>query len=220
MRTDLRSADGVPPVHQVPEIGHAGLTDVGVKRSHNQDAFAVHTAGDPAAWQRGGHVFIVADGMGGHAVGEKASAKAAGEIPHTYLKYADEGPATALRRAFLEANAGIHAVGQENPEFRGLGTTATALILRPEGAWLGHVGDSRAYRVRDGWVEQLTYNHSLQWELARREGVRPEDLPEAAILDGVKIAFLVAACASCLAIVASSFRSSMPRAVAVPAGGK
>ena len=73
-------------------------------------------------------------------------------------------------------NAGIHAIGQENPEFRGMGTTSTALILRPEGAWVGHVGDSRAYRIRDGVAEQLTFDHSWVWEIAKRQGVDPDDL--------------------------------------------
>lgn len=160
------------------DIEHAGLTDVGIRRSHNQDAFSVQQAPDKEYWHRVGHVFIVADGMGGHAVGEKASAKAAQEIPLTYAKLIQEGPANALRRAFLEANAGIFQVGQTNPEFRGLGTTATALVIRPEGAWVGHVGDSRAYRIRDGRIEQLTFDHSYAWEMARRLGVPPEDLSD------------------------------------------
>ena len=159
-------------------IEHAGLSHVGVRRSHNQDAYAVQLASDAESWRRAGHIFLVADGMGGHAVGEKASAKAAQEIPHTYFKYAQDGPIPALRRAFLETNAGIHAVGQENPEFRGLGTTATALVLRADGAFVGHVGDSRAYRVRDGQIEQLTFDHSLVWALARQAGRPPEELTE------------------------------------------
>src|SRR5262245_33663284 len=114
--------------------------------------------------------------MGGHAVGEKASEKAARDIPHTYQKHADEGPVPALRKAFGEANAGIHTLGQANPEFKGMGTTATALVLRPEGAWVGHVGDSRVYRVRDGQIEQLTYDHSATWEFARRQGIAPEEV--------------------------------------------
>src|SRR5262249_6773699 len=80
----------------------------------------------------------------------------------------------ALRRAFLEANSTIHARGQQNPEFAGMGTTATTLLLRPEGAWVGHVGDSRAYRVRGEQIEQLTFDHSLVWELARRHHVPPD----------------------------------------------
>jgi protein phosphatase len=154
----------------------ARLTDVGVKRSHNQDACAAQPAVDEAGYRSHGHVFVVADGMGGHAVGEKASAKAVRDIPFLYSKHARDGIIPALRRAFQEANAAIYAIGQQNPEFRGLGTTSTALILRPEGAWIGHVGDSRAYRIRSGKAEQLTFDHSWVWEIARRQGVDPDEL--------------------------------------------
>ena len=78
------------------EIEHSGVTDVGLKRSHNQDAFTVQTAPDREHWETVGHLFIVADGMGGHAVGEKASAKAVQEIPLTYVKHVQDGPAAAL----------------------------------------------------------------------------------------------------------------------------
>ncbi|MBX9585364.1 MAG: protein phosphatase 2C domain-containing protein [Gemmataceae bacterium] len=157
-------------------VRFAALTDVGVKRSHNQDACAAQPAADAAAFAAHGHVFVVADGMGGHAVGEKASAKAVRDIPFLYLRYAKDGAGAALRRAFQEANAGIFTIGQENPEFRGLGTTGTALVVRPDGAWVGHVGDSRAYRVRRGLAEQLTFDHSWVWEIARRQGVDPDEL--------------------------------------------
>ncbi|QDU20467.1 PP2C family protein-serine/threonine phosphatase [Urbifossiella limnaea] len=157
-------------------VRYAALTDVGVKRSHNQDACLPVPAADEAAWRDHGHVFVVADGMGGHAVGEKASFKAVRDIPQIYNKHARDGAAAAIRRAFTEANHGIYSIGQENPEFRGLGTTAVALFLRPEGAWVGHVGDSRAYRFRDGKAEQLTFDHSWVWEIARRQGVDPDEL--------------------------------------------
>ncbi len=157
-------------------VQYARLTDVGVKRSHNQDACAAQPAVDAPGFEAIGHLFVVADGMGGHAVGEKASAKAVRDIPFLYQKHAREGVLVALRRAFTETNAGIHAIGQENPEFRGMGTTSTALVLRPEGVWVGHVGDSRAYRIRDGQAEQLTFDHSWVWEIARRQGVDPDDL--------------------------------------------
>lgn len=157
-------------------IEHACRTDVGVRRSHNQDSLGVHMAGDVERWREHGHIFIVADGMGGHAVGEKASAKAARDIPHLIPKLAPEGPAAAIRKAYFETNTGIHSIGQENPEFRGLGTTATTLWLRPEGAYIGHVGDSRVYRLRGLTLEQLTFDHSAVWELAKRQGVTPEQL--------------------------------------------
>jgi protein phosphatase len=157
-------------------IDYATLTDVGIRRSHNQDAFAVLPAGDAEHWQQCGHVFLVADGMGAHAVGELASKLAADSIPHIYSKHAHEGAAAALRKAFVETNLTIHTRGQQNRDFEGMGTTGTALLLRPEGAWVAHVGDSRAYRVRDGKIEQLSFDHSLLWELARRQRVNPEEL--------------------------------------------
>ncbi len=134
------------------------------------------SAGDPEQWQQRGHLLVVADGMGAHAVGELASKMAADSIPHIYSKHAQDGPANALRRAFVEANLTIHNRGQAIPEFEGMGTTATALVLRPDGAWIGHVGDSRAYRVRDGKIEQLSFDHSLLWELARRQKKSPEQI--------------------------------------------
>jgi len=158
------------------EIEYASHTDVGVRRSHNQDSHVAMPAADDEHWRQVGHVFLVADGMGAHAVGEKASEMAAREIPHLYSKYAQEGPLGALRRAFVDANNTIHNFGRQNVEFKGTGTTGTALVLRPEGAWVGHVGDSRAYRIRAGVIEQLSFDHSLLWELARRQRKNPDEL--------------------------------------------
>jgi protein phosphatase len=154
-------------------IEHASLSDVGVRRSHNQDNHATLLAGDPEKWRTQGHLFLVADGMGAHAVGEKASEMAAQLIPLAYHKQAQHGPVQALRKAFIEANTTIHNRGQQNREFEGMGTTGTALVLRPDGAWVGHVGDSRVYRIRDGIIEQLSYDHSLIWEFARRQRIDP-----------------------------------------------
>jgi serine/threonine protein phosphatase PrpC len=164
------------PVIGFDSFEYASLTDVGIRRSHNQDAHASLLASDPAQWHEQGHIFLVADGMGAHAVGELASELAVSLIPHTYHKYAPQGGVPALRKAFIEANASIHAKGQQNPEFGGMGTTTTALLIRPEGAWIGHVGDSRAYRIRGGHIEQLSFDHSLVWEMARRQGVDPDGL--------------------------------------------
>jgi serine/threonine protein phosphatase PrpC len=165
-------------VTRFDQIEYTSLTDVGVRRSHNQDNHAVLLAGDDDQWRQRGHLFLVADGMGAHAVGEKASEQAASVIPHTYGKHAQHGPAPALRKAFVEANASIHACGQANREFEGMGTTATALLLRPEGAWVSHVGDSRVYRIRGGIIEQLSYDHSLVWEYARLKHIDPEEVED------------------------------------------
>src|SRR5205807_2129187 len=75
-------------------------------------------------------------------------------------------------------NASIHAFGQQNREFEGTGTTSTALLLRPEGAWISHVGDSRVYRIRAGQIEQLSYDHSLVWEYARIKQIDPDKVQD------------------------------------------
>jgi protein phosphatase len=164
------------PVTGFDDIEYASLTDVGIRRSHNQDAHVLMPATDPDLWRQCGHVFLVADGMGAHAVGELASKMAVDNIPHIYSKHAREGAVPALRKSFVEANCTIHTRGRQNREFQGMGTTATALILRPEGAWIAHVGDSRVYRVRGGVIEQLSFDHSLIWELARRQQKQPEEM--------------------------------------------
>ena len=160
------------------QIEYACQTDVGVRRSHNQDSHAVKLAPDDEQWRERGHLFLVADGMGGHAVGEKASEQAVQVIPHSYVKHAAEGPIAGLRKAIEEANETIHSCGQQNREFEGMGTTGTALVLRPEGAWVGHVGDSRVYRIRAGFIEQLSYDHSLVWEYARIKGIDPDKVKD------------------------------------------
>jgi len=165
-------------VTRFDQIEHASLTDVGVRRSHNQDSHAIQLARDDEQWHERGHLFLVADGMGAHAVGEKASEQASSLIPHTYHKYVHQGPRAALRKAFIEANASIHACGQQNREFAGMGTTTTALLIRPEGAWIGHVGDSRAYRIRNGLIEQLSYDHSWVWEYARLKRIDPSEVQD------------------------------------------
>ena len=161
------------------QVEYVARTDVGIRRSHNQDAHAIQRASDEDTWNRQGHVFLVADGMGGHAVGEKASEMAAAAVPMTYIKWVgQEGPARAIDRAIREANQQIHRLGESIPEFRGLGTTCTALVMREDGAWIGHVGDSRVYRIRNGHTEQLSFDHSYVWEMARRLRVPPESIQD------------------------------------------
>jgi protein phosphatase len=158
------------------EIEYASHTDVGIKRSHNQDSHAAMPAPDEEQWRQVGHVFLVADGMGAHAVGELASKMATDNIPHLFSKYVQGNPVIGLRRAIAETNATIYTRGKQNREFEGMGTTGTTLVLRPEGAWVGHVGDSRAYRIRGNVIEQLSFDHSLLWELAKRQNKSPDEL--------------------------------------------
>ena len=117
------------------------------------------------AWHRSGHLFVVADGMGAHAAGELASEMAVSGIAHRYHKYHDLSPPEALLRAIQETNAEVHRRGQANLDFHNMGTTTSVLTLLPQGALVAHVGDSRIYRVRGKLLEQLTFDHSLVWEL-------------------------------------------------------
>ncbi|MGE5194288.1 MAG: PP2C family protein-serine/threonine phosphatase, partial [Deltaproteobacteria bacterium] len=150
--------------------------DIGFRRRNNQDQYAVQMAPDREQWNRRGHLFLVADGMGGHAVGELASKIAADTIPHTYQKLGDEDPAAALKAAVVAGNATINARGELNRDFTRMGTTCSTLVLCPQGAVIAHVGDSRVYRVRADRIEQLTFDHSLQWELLRQGKMSPEEI--------------------------------------------
>lgn len=146
-------------------IDHASLTDVGLRRANNQDSHTVVLAGGEDELRSRGHMFLVADGMGGHAAGELASKLACNGITHIYRKLVDRSPVDALRQAFRETNESIFSRGQANAEFQGMGTTSCVLLLLPEGALTAHVGDSRIYRLRDNVLEQLTFDHSVVWEM-------------------------------------------------------
>ena len=154
-------------------LEYAALSDIGLRRANNQDSYKVALAGDQADFQQRGHLFIVADGMGAHAAGELASKMATDVIPLDYRKLLDQSPAEAILSALVDANRQIHTRGQASPEFRGMGTTATTLLLLPAGALVAHVGDSRAYRLRGNRIEQLTFDHSLVWEM-QASGQMPE----------------------------------------------
>lgn len=160
-----------------PGLQIAALSDIGLRRTNNQDAYGVLTAPDEHIWHQRGHLFLVADGMGAHAAGELASELAAEKIPHNYCKLIDHTPPEALRQAIVEANHEIHSRGQANIEFHGMGTTASALVLLPQGAVVAHVGDSRVYRLRSHQLEQLTFDHSLVWEMIAEGQFAEEDVP-------------------------------------------
>lgn len=155
-------------------IAVAARSDVGMRRSNNQDSFCVAPAATPRLWKERGHIFVVADGMGAHAAGELASKIAANVIPQAYLKGTEKSPPDALRDAIFQAHEEIRRRGSVDEAFRDMGTTCDALVLLPEGALIGHVGDSRVYRVRDRVVEQLTFDHSLLWEV-KYSAARPSE---------------------------------------------
>ncbi len=164
------------------ESNTAGLrcsaaSDVGMRRSSNQDSMVVDLAENSAEWLRRGHLLVVADGMGAHAAGELASQIATDSIPHSYHKQTDLPPNEAIEKAVQTANTEIHCKGETSIEFRGMGTTCSCLLLLPDGALAAHVGDSRVYRLRNHQFEQLTFDHSLVWEMAKASNATEEDIP-------------------------------------------
>ncbi len=136
-----------------------------MRRKNNQDSKNLLVSSDEEFWRKRGHLFVVADGMGAHAAGELASKLAADSIPHLFSKDLDNDPITSLHHAVVGANKTIYQRGQSEPEFTGMGTTCSTLLLLPDGAVIAHVGDSRVYRLRDGQLDQLTFDHSLVWEM-------------------------------------------------------
>ncbi|MBN2056893.1 Stp1/IreP family PP2C-type Ser/Thr phosphatase [bacterium] len=156
----------------------AAITDVGLKRSVNQDAYHC----DPKR-----KLFVVADGMGGHKAGETASRMAI-EAVVNYLQHleVDEKTPTeveldelqqlseALKVAIETANLAIYQKAQESSEFRGMGTTVVACLIIDESLIVAHVGDSRLYRLRNGELSQMTKDHSRVQELIDMEKLTEE----------------------------------------------
>lgn len=144
-----------------------GLTDPGLIRSVNQDAYYI----DPD-----GRFFIVADGMGGHAGGQEAS-RIATQAIQDYLEenwFADEAPATLLEAALLKANQAILQDQSSHPERSDMGTTAVVVIVRDEEFWCAHIGDSRLYRLRGPKIEQITEDHTWVAKAMKGGDITPE----------------------------------------------
>ena len=130
-----------------------GLTDVGLLRSVNQDAYCIDADG---------RFFIVADGMGGHAGGQEASSLATQAIEAYFLEHwqSSESSRSLLEGAFLSANQAILKDQRSHPERSDMGTTAVAVIFRDAQPWCAHTGDSRLYRLRGAKLEQITEDHT------------------------------------------------------------
>ncbi len=144
-----------------------GLTDPGLVRSVNQDAYYI----DPD-----GRFFIVADGMGGHAGGQEAS-RIATEAIQSHLEanwLTDESPVGLLETALLKANQAILQDQNSHPERSDMGTTVVVLIIRDEQFWCAHIGDSRLYRLRGPKIEQITEDHTWVAKAMKGGDITPE----------------------------------------------
>jgi protein phosphatase len=142
-------------------------SDVG-GRSHNEDAVYAHE--HP---KRDIKVFAVADGMGGHKAGEIASKMAINALSEFFTT--DETDVSSeLRKIILSANQQIYKASS-NPKYAGMGTTLTVAVLQKSKLYLCHVGDSRAYIIKNGTIMQLTEDHSLVANLVKLGQITPEE---------------------------------------------
>jgi serine/threonine protein phosphatase PrpC len=176
-----------------------GITDTGKLRKSNEDQFLVaELSKRMRVWQTSlpepklqvgddrAHLFLVADGMGGHQAGERASAIAVAAIEQFTLNtfrwfFAPDSPGAQkvlaqFQSALSEADAKILAEAAENPELAGMGTTLTMAFQLGAQLCIVHVGDSRAYIYRDGQLHQLTKDHTLVAELVRTGAIQPEQV--------------------------------------------
>jgi len=140
------------------QILHGSQTNQGRVRTSNEDSYVEN--GETG-------LFLVADGMGGHAAGEIASQLTASSVDDWIKTHAEDHGrlADVLRLGALQANARVFDAQRENHALAGMGSTLTALLFRGRQYCIAHAGDSRAYRLGSGILDQLTRDHSLVWPL-------------------------------------------------------
>ena len=159
-----------------------GISDVGIAREHNEDDFYLSQEGEPLC--------VVADGMGGHRSGEVASRMAVETIAQYYRdtlvdedddlsfkspfgglfkkkKRSEDAEERRLVQSLLKANRNIFESASNDEDYRGMGTTIVAAYFVDEGVYIAHIGDSRAYRFRQGELTLITEDHSLANEYVR-----------------------------------------------------
>jgi protein phosphatase len=158
------------PVDEVPAsprpliLRYAARSDVGRIRAKNDDSAYV-----------GRHLAVVADGMGGHAGGDVASAATVLDMIHLDTDDYDDDAGTVLADEIQTANSLLSELVHINPKLAGMGTTVTALLLAEGKLHFAHIGDSRAYRLRDGEFEQISVDHTFVQRLIDEGRLRPEE---------------------------------------------
>ena len=163
------------------KLRYAAKTDVGMKRTHNEDYFSIIEEEQ---------LFVVADGMGGHACGEVASKMAADTLAEFYQRTKDEEATWPYKLypklTYAEnrlicglrlANLRIFEEASCNLARKGMGTTIVTILIAQERLYIAHVGDSRAYRLRNGSIQALTRDHSLleEYKLAKPDMTAEEE---------------------------------------------
>lgn len=157
-REDL--AIEAPPLRFIPKVSVACKTDLGRVRENNEDKLEFYIPENENLQAARGSIFVVCDGMGGHAAGQIASELTCKTFIDVYLHHSAPEPKRAASAAVEAANRFVLDVGRSVPGRTGMGTTLSCLILCQDKAIVTHVGDSRIYRLRDSELRQLSEEHT------------------------------------------------------------
>ena len=169
-------ADLHPPAElkALAKVTVAAKTDLGRVRENNEDKFEFYVPDDEVTLASRGQVFVVCDGMGGHAAGQIASELACKTFIDVYLNHPAADVKTALVEAVQAANRYVYLVSRSVAARKGMGTTMTSMVLLQNMAYFAQVGDSRAYRLRNGELTQITEDHTYMHEMIRMGVLTPE----------------------------------------------
>lgn len=154
-------------------LSYFGQSDIGVIRTENQDSFGKFPEDDLDLYSGNGQLFIVADGVGGHTGGKEASSMAVNVIKEIYFKSIISGN-KFLKEAIEEANYRIYKKASTSTEFMRMATTCCTLFLKEDTGTIGHVGDSRVYKIENNKIEQLTTDHTQVNEMLK-EGILTDE---------------------------------------------
>jgi serine/threonine protein phosphatase PrpC len=148
-------------------VAAAGLTDVGRRRERNQDNTTHYVPDNEDVLEQKGALFVVCDGMGGHAAGEVAAEIGVNSLREVYFQSEDPDIITGVANAIKHANQAIYSYAREHAGMTGMGTTCVALVIHGGRGYFLNIGDSRAYIVRSGTMRQVTLDHSWVAEQVR-----------------------------------------------------
>ena len=148
-------------------LAYGILTDVGQKRERNQDNVTSHVPEEADVLEERGALFVVCDGMGGHAAGEVAAELGVRTIREVYFASRGQDVITSIAQAVKAANDAIYSLARSHSEYGGMGTTCVTLVISGGRAYIVNIGDSRAYIIRDGQMRQVTQDHSWVAEQVR-----------------------------------------------------
>ncbi len=149
-------------------------SDVGCVRDSNEDNGKFIKPTKAKILARRGVLLLVADGMGGHSAGERASSMAVEIISKIYYK-SKGSPKSALQKAFLAANRQIYKASLKKKELQGMGTTCTALVLQNGSTLMAHIGDSRLYLLRGEDIYLMSEDHTAVMEMVKHRIISPEE---------------------------------------------